>query len=795
MRASTSVLILALAVLPPPAESADPLAPESVLGFHPGDDRKLADWGQMVDYFGRLGAASPRIRVEQVGRTTEGNPFLVVTITSEGNMARLEEIRRDNLRLFDPRGLSEEEAQRIVARGKAVVAMTCSIHSTEVGGALTALELAHLLGTSHDPAVLTLLEEVVLLLVPSQNPDGTQRVAEWYRQQLGTPFEGVEPPFLYHRYTGHDNNRDWYMFTQAETRLTVGAQMAARLSVEGKKGVVIHALFDAWSPARFYPHTHGGVRILSETASARLATPVEVSFAELRPGIGYDPKTSSWNFPDPWPGGLWRLRDIVDYQLSASRAILEHAAGNREYWLRRFLEVGRRAVARTEPFAFLVPGDQPDPLAAATLLTVLRTGAVEVQRARAAFQADGRAYPAGTHVILMQQPASAFAKSLLERQRYPDLRLYPGGPPQRPYDVTAHTLPLLMGVTVEVATAPFKADLEFVAEPAVTPGRVLGAGAWLALGHANGDLLALSRLLRAGVPAHWALDAFSDGGRSFAAGSLLVPAAARATLSGLARDLGLLVRGVNASPRSLVLRRPRIGLYRSWVPSMDEGWTRFVFERQTEMDYETLRDEDVRAGRLRDRFDVVVLPDQLPDQIVKGHPRGSLPEEYTGGLGREGVESLKAFTAGGGTLVALNAASGLALEGGALDLPVVNVLAGSAEGPDPVYCPGALLRVSVDGTHPLAHGLPPETPVWFESGPAFDVRAGRVVARYGGDPLLSGWLLGGKRLSGHAALVEVPLGRGRVVLFGFRPQYRAQSWATYIPFLNALYLSAASPAP
>ena len=844
MRASTTVLLLALAVLPPPAESADPLAPESVLGFRPGDDRKLADWGQMVDYFGRLGGASPRVRVERVGRTTEGNPFLVVTITSEANMARLEEIRRDNLRLFDPRGLSEEEAQRIVARGKAIVAMTCSIHSTEVGGALTALELAHLLGTSQDPAVLALLEEVVLLLVPSQNPDGTQRVAEWYRQYLDTPFEGVEPPFLYNRYTGHDNNRDWYMFTQAETRLTVrhvhdrwrpqilhdvhqmlprgarifvppyvdpyepnvdpslrsainalGAQIAARLSGEGKKGVVIHALFDAWSPARFYPHTHGGVRILSETASARLATPVEVSFAELRPGVGYDPKTSSWNFPDPWPGGRWRLRDIVDYQLSASRAILEHAAGNREYWLRRFLEVGRRAVTRAEPFAFLVPGDQPDPLAAATLLGVLRTGAVEVHRARTAFQADGRAYPAGTHVILMQQPASAFAKSLLERQRYPDLRLYPGGPPQRPYDVTAHTLPLLMGVAVDVATAPFKADLEFVAEPTVSPGRVVGAGAWLAFGHANGDLLALSRLLRAGVPAHWALEAFSDGGRSFAAGTLLVPAAARATLSGLARDLGLLARGVNASPRSLVLRRPRIGLYRSWVPSMDEGWTRFVFERQTEMDYETLRDEDVRAGRLRDRFDALVLPDQLPDQILRGHPRGSLPEEYTGGLGKEGVESLKAFAAGGGTLVALNAASGLALEGGALDLPVVNVLAGSAEGPDPVYCPGALLRVGLDGTHPLAHGLPPETPVWFESGPAFDIRAGRVVARYGGDPLLSGWLLGGKRLSGHAALVEVPLGRGRVVLFGFRPQYRAQSWATYIPFLNALYLSAASPAP
>jgi hypothetical protein len=203
----------------------------------------------------------------------------------------------------------------------------------------------------------------------------------------------------------------------------------------------------------------------------------------------------------------------------------------------------------------------------------------------------------------------------------------------------------------------------------------------------------------------------------------------------------------------------------------------------------------VRAGRLRDRFDVLVLPDQAPDQIVKGHPRGTLPEEYTGGLGREGVESLKTFAQAGGTLVLLNAASGLALEDGALGLPGVNGMAGAGEGGDPFYCPGSLLRVSVDPTHPLAHGLPPETPVWFESSPAFEASAGTVVAGYGAnDPLLSGWLLGGKRLRGRAALVELPVGRGRVVLFGFRPQYRAQSWATYIPFLNALYLSAATPA-
>jgi hypothetical protein len=228
---------------------------------------------------------------------------------------------------------------------------------------------------------------------------------------------------------------------------------------------------------------------------------------------------------------------------------------------------------------------------------------------------------------------------------------------------------------------------------------------------------------------------------------------------------------------------------------MDEGWTRFVFEHQAEIEYETVRDAEIRAGHLHDRFDCLVLPDQSPEQLLKGHPPGTLPAEYTGGLGKEGVESLKAFAEAGGTLVALNAATGLATEKGGLGLAVENALPGSSEGPDLFFCPGALLRVRFDLTHPLAHGLDPETPIWFESSPAFEVKAGTTLARYGeDDPLLSGWLLGGKHLRGRAALVEVPVGRGRVVLFGFRPQYRAQSWATYIPFLNSLYLSAATPA-
>ena len=857
MKASLCVAWISVALAGGAAAADTVPSPDAVLGFRVGADRQLADWTQIVGYFRRLDAASPRVRVDEVGKTTEGLPFLVVTITSESNMARLEEIRRDNLRLADPRRLSPGDAASLIAAGKTIVALNHGIHSTEVGTTQAALLTAHHLATAEDEETREVRDKTVVLMLPSHNPDGTQKVTEWYRQTLGKPWEGRAIPFLYQKYAGHDNNRDWYMFTQVESRLTaehlydrwrpqivhdvhqmgirsarmflppyvdpwepnvdpalmaavngLGAHMASRLTTAGRKGVVIHAIYDAWSPARAYPHTHGAVRVLSETASAHMATPVEVKREDLEAGIGYDPRARSWNFPDPWPGGAWRLRDIVDYQLAANLALLGHAARHREHWLRTMYEVNRRAAQQAGPHAFVFPAEQRDPLAAAALLSALRTGAVEVHRARSSFEAGGRRYARGSHVVLMQQPFSGFAKSLLERQRYPDVRPVAGAPPQRPYDVTAHTLPLLMGVDVAEIAAPFTADLEAVDHAAVVAGRIeKGGGRFLAFGHRTGDLVALGRLLRAGVPVRWATGAFREGRRELPAGTLLAPGSARRQLAALAAELGITVRPVRRAPPSLLLRAPRVGLYQSWVASMDEGWTRFVFEQHAGVEYATLHDRDVRAGALRARFDAIVLPDQPARQIVAGHAEGALPPEYVGGIGKDGVAALRAFVEEGGTLIALDSAAELPIA--EFKLPVVDVLArfnaprrdGSTDlettgrESDPFFGPGSILSVEVDPAHPLGHGLDAKAPVWFEGSPAFDVAAGAVVARYPqANPLLSGWLLGHEHLHGRAALAEVPLGRGRVVLFGFRPQYRAQSWATYVALLNAIYTSAATAA-
>ncbi|MDQ2921005.1 MAG: M14 family metallopeptidase, partial [Acidobacteriota bacterium] len=776
--------------IPAPAQISAPAhipAPEEVLGFVPGDDRKLASWNQVLEYFAALAKASDRVKFETLGKSTMGKPFVMATISAPENLARLEEYKRIQELLADPRklgapGVRDRKAAKLIQRGKTVVLITCGIHSTEVGSYLSSMLIAHRLASSDAPEIQSILRNTIILLVPSLNPDGVDIVKNWYDKTLGTPYEGTDPPELYHKYTGHDNNRDWYAFTQVETKITVdkihnvwhpqivhdihqqgefgarlflppymapvepnvpkqivegytelGNWMAKELRNQGFKGITTNSTYDAWTPARAYSHYHGGVRILSETASARIASPITVRFDQLRSREGYDPQKESSKFGPLWRGGEWHLRDITNYMTTAAFTLLTHAAHNRERWLSRFYEIGRSAVRPRragELYAFVIP--PADHLG--TLLTILERAGVKVDYP-GAFTANQRRYPQGAAVVRMAQPYGNFAKALLEVQRYPDLRDSSGHPIQ-PYDVTAHTLPLLMGVPVEATYVPFA-----LPKPKPEPGTGSNGGC--------------------GGP-----------------------------------------------------RPARRAIYRSHWPSMDEGWTRWVLENDPTtpfscLFYETLEDAEARAGNLREKFDAIVLPDQESREILNGHRSGTMPLEYTGGLGGDGVKALREFVEQGGTLVLLNRASDFAIE--QFKLPVRNIVAGVPE--RDFFVPGSILRIELDTSSPIAEGMPKETIAWVEDSPVFEiVRTGsgpgspagqprwggssdqvnppnvRVIARYPTDksPLLSGWLLGENRIRGKAALVELTMGKGRVILFGFRPQYRGQSLATYPLFFNAI---------
>lgn len=819
-------------------------APEELLGFKVGTDRKLADWPEIVEYFQRVGAASDRVTVETLGETTEGNPFLLATISAPGTLRNLERYREIQRGLCNPAGLSEEEAESLVWEGKTIVLITCSIHSTEVGGSQMSMELLHRLASGDTPDVMSILDNVILLLVPSLNPDGNRKVVEWYEKNLGTEWEGTRPPFLYHKYAGHDNNRDWFMFTLKETQMTVGKihnrwhpqiiydihqmgqkgprfyvppyidpidpnvdpilqsgvnfmglSMADALAAEGKRGVAVHWVFDGWTPARAYQHYHGGIRILSEAASVDIASPIEIKSEELESGRGLDPRESRWNHPLPWKGGRWTLRDVIDYELTAAMACLRNAARYRDRWLRGSLEIGRRALnPEAGPYAFLIPPGQKDPGMVFELLQVLRMGDVEIHRASKPLKAEGVEYPAGSYVVLFAQPYGRFAKTLLERQEYPDLRERPEAPPRVPYDVTAHTLGLQMGVEIIQIDEPFEAELEPIDEPKMPAGEVHGSGKpfYLFSPEPNNSIKAANALLERGFKVYRVRREVQLGERELKPGAFIVEQGEGLSeeVQRLAGNLGLDFYGMEALPEeAFEIQRPRVGIYRAWLPNADEGWLRMVLENYG-FEFEALSPQDVRQGGLAERFKVLIIPDLTSEIIVEGmkgqkwiDPRRYEPK-YRMGLGEQGTRELLKFLGEGGCVIALNRACEYPVKH--LWVPANNALEGLKQ--EELYIPGSILRVLVDDTHPVGYGFDREAAIMFLHSPAFRVKEGRIVARYPeANPLLSGWILGEKHLHGLAAAAEVPAGKGRVILIGFPPHFRNQARGTFKMLFNALF--------
>jgi hypothetical protein len=737
-------------------------------GHEIGAEGELANWDELTAYYERVAAASNRVTLDTLGLATLGAPFVKMIITSPENHARLDRYREIQHLLADPRRIgSEEERRALIEEGRTVVLITSHIHSTEVGAGQMPARMVHRMATSDDPKIREILDEVILVLIPSLNPDGTQMVSNWWREHRGTAFESAPLPRLYHHYIGHNNNRDWYFFAQQETRLTVegahntwrpqivhdvhqmgsggaryfvppyidpvepnvdplilsalnqlGTYIRAEMIRDGFTGIVTDAIFDIFTPARAYMHYHGGVRILSETASANWARPIDVDFESMGgdgPG-NYDAREMSSNFPAVWPGGRWGLDDIVDYMEFGALALLTNAAKNRAFWLENFAEIHRRAVEGGAwagwPAGWVIPVDQENEAGVEQFLRVLTTGSVEVRRAETTLTASGREFPAGSYVISMRQPYAAFAQTLLEAQDYPDLRLFPGGPPIRPYDATAHSLPLLFGFeAVELS----ELDESILSDP-----------------------IPQVEAFTFPVPAH-----------------LMGPDA------------------------------PRIGLYRAYQEPMPEGWTRWLFD-MAGIRYDELRNQDLQSGDLAERYDVIIFQDQSPSSIREGFSPEVIPAPYAGGVGAEGEAALDAFLRAGGRIVAIDEATDWAIE--AFGLGVRNAVADLPD--EDFYIPGSILRLNLDPEHRFSRGVPAENMAWYwRTSRAFEVTdpAARVVGRFGeGNPWLAGWVLGEEFVAGAPALVEVPHGDGAVVLFGFQPNFRGQTVASWPIFFNTL---------
>ena len=836
--------------------------PESVFGFAPGADYKLATYDQSIAFFKKLAAASRYIKLIEAGRTSQGRTMYFALISSPQNLAKLDRHREIWQRLAHPQGLTDVEAQKLAAEGKALVHIDGGLHSTEVAGPQHTPLLAYsLLSRAAEPETKAMLDNVFLMLWPTINPDGQQMVAEWYMKNVGTPYELSGLPQLYQEYVGHDNNRDAYMLNMIESRVIehtwrqwepqivyvhhqsspfptriwlppfsepvgveappviareinmIGMAIAKALDEKGQPGAVhMGTAFDAWYPGYidYAPIFKNIAAYWTETALFSYATPREYTindfpqnFRDLRPQSLY---------ASPWKPGWWRLRDAVDYMETASLATIEYAAKYKDSLLMNRYRAGRDQIAlgtTKPPFAYRVPKEQRDPVAAVEMLRRLAFGGVRV-------------YDSGdAWVIPTDQEFAAMAREVLDVQRYPDLRQFPGGPPQRPYDAAGWTLPLQMGVRVVAETTPLSADARakmkllgpmpdltlkpapystaaedaapfdsvpgpgFDTNPSAAaivppPGRIGGSGPVLALDPAqNNSFRAINRAWKSG------------GAVQFGNGRYLVSGLSDAQQSDLVRSLALVAE--RTAETGSPVKKPRIGLFQPWGGAMDEGWTRWVLE-QYGFDYVTLRPADFKAP-LTGKVDVVILADdaRLPIEGAAGgrggggRGGGQVRPEYADRLSQADLASFEQFIRGGGTLICFNSASNFAIQ--QFKLPVRNVAAGLRT--DDFFLRGTIVEVLTDSAQQTMAGMPEKAAVFADSSPVFETQdgfKGKVLAKYqdSGSPLLSGYLIGEKVLNGRAAALVVQLDAGHVILLGFRPEWRGQPFGTFKVLFNAV---------
>ncbi len=840
-------------------------SPEQYFGFRLGDDRKIARWDKIVDYYYKLAGESDRIKVEEMGKSTEGHPFLLVTISSPANLANLDKWRTISARLANPAGLTEAEANALASEGKAVIVQSMSLHASEIGGTQMAPELTWDLLTRDDEETRRILDNVVFLMVPCFNPDGQIMVTDYYNQTLDTEYEGTTMPWLYHRYTGHDNNRDAFALNIVESqymaklmfrewypqayqdhhhmgsygaRLYVapycdpihphgdpliwrehswyGAHMAYKLEENGKWGIINAAQYAGWAHMGFHWMTiyHNIAGMLTESASANLATPKWIDPGQLqgshsRTHPTYDAQT---NFPHPWPGGWWRLRDIVEQQKVSAWALLDHAARNKETVLHNaYLKAKRQSErgAESEARTYLIPSDQHDYLTVRKFVNMLLNQGIEVKAAAGPVTVENCNYPAGTFAVDLAQPKMGVIKTLMSRTFFPDnmwTRKQDGSP--QIYDTTTDTAVEFMGVHFTPVKCVPGPDFVAIRSLPCPAGAVDGAakGGWVFDAKLNASFRAVNKLLAAGAKVWRSTECVVSGEACLPAGTFFVEAAGldAAKLREIAKATGVGFRGTDAKPATCTkpVKQLRVAMYqRYWGGNMDEGWTRLLLENYG-FPYTTVMDADIKSGNLAERFDVLILPDDRRQFLygpaeLKNDPQvkmmlqwiGDMPPQYRSGLGQEGLKALAKFVEAGGRLVALNQAADFAIE--ACELNVRNVVAGIDTKGYSTH--GATLNVKIDNGNQYAYGMPCEAWVLNEDSPAFEIketvradRYHRIVEYVPRDLLQSGWLIGEEKIAGKIVMLSVDKGKGEVVLIGCRPQFRAQTDGTFKLFFNCL---------
>ena len=843
------LVLVILAGNPLQAQNEIP-TPESYFGFQMGADRKLARWDRIVDYFYELEKLSGKIKVINMGPSAEGHPFLVTIISSEDNIRNLDKYQRINKLISDPRGVEETELEQFIDEGKAVICQSMSLHASEVGGTQMAPELAYDLLTRQDSETQRILGNVIFVMIPCLNPDGQIMITDWYRETVGTEYEGISMPWLYHKYSGHDNNRDGDYHNLVESKYMAktifvdwlpqayidhhhmgssgarffvppycdpirpyadplvwreiswyGAHIAYKLEEQGFKGVLNAAQFAGWGHFGWHWITpfHNIAGMLTESAGVNYATPIYIHPEQLSGGGRAFPEYAAQStFPNPWPGGWWHLRDIVEQKKSSAWSLLDLAARNKETVLRTACLKAQNQTQRGaegDIKTVIIPADQHDPLTARKMINTLLRSGIEIHKANNPFVVDGMQYPKGSWLISLAQPKMGLIRNLLCETHYADnsWTRQEDGTPIYPYDLATHTMYEFMGVQVDALEKQVTGDFPLLSSPEEFSGVLIqGQAGYVLDGRQNLSYLAVNRLLNEGI----VVKRVDEAQGELKAGDFFIPLGNESQLITIAEETGVDFNPLRAMPsgKTHQVKRGRLALFQRYFGgNMDEGWTRLCFENYG-FDYHSLMFDEINKGNLVKKYDVIILPDDSPEAIKgaslsRGADISAYPEKYRSTLSKEGLQALKDFVSQGGTIVTFGDSWEFAAE--LFDLKVRNVTSNldSKE----FFCPGSTLKVDIDPADPLAYGMPDEGLVLFRSSPVFSISAGldnpdyKTIVRYQDQNLLkSGWLIGEKQIVKKPAMVSVKKGEGQIVLIGFRPQHRNQTDGTFKLVFNAI---------
>ncbi len=841
--------------------------PEEHFGFVPGADEMLFDYEELIDYLQKVGAASARLKLLDVGKSPMGKSIYIAFISSGENIDNLDELHRINRNLALDPNIPETERESMIENGRVFVLGTLSMHSGEVGPSQAVPLIAYDFATTDDPEKTAWLENVVYMMVPCHNPDGMDMVVNHYKKYKGTKYEGSSMPGVYHEYVGHDNNRDFVALTQVDTKAIAriysrewypqvmvekhqmgsngpryfvppvhdpisenveagiwnwtsvfGSNMITDMTERGLAGISHSYLFDDYWPGSTETCLWKNViGFLTEAASVRYATPIYVEPNELRVyGKGLAEYKMSINMPLPWPGGWWRLGDILEYEIASTVSMIKTASLHREAILLFRNDLCRREVTRgkTEPpYYYILPLDQHDRSELVNLANLLVEHGVDVYRLSAPVTIEGKIYPRGDLVVPLSQPFRPFIKEVMERQEYPVRHYTPGGEVIRPYDVTSWSLPLHRGVkSIEVDTRSneLESSLERLDESfrltEKEPGEYRAA---VFTADNNESYKAAFLALKLDLEVERLEEAADFNGFEAPKGSFVIHNGPE--MKQVIREVKVSPEFVNgdAEMETAPVKMPRIALVETYFHDMDAGWTRFVFDTYY-IPYKIIRPGDFENTDFAKSFDIVMFPDADESVLMEGKRKrddkyyvAHYPPEYTKGIGEKGKERLMTFLDRGGVIISWGRSAQMFL--GVLkinlgndkkeefQLPVQDI---SEEVKKAGFsCPGSLMKILLAEDHPLTIGMPKEIGVFFRgrpvfttSIPAFDMDRAVIGTFPEKDILLSGYCENEEKIGNKTAMVWLRKGRGRLVLFAFNPQFRASTDVSYKLMFNSILL-------